>query len=76
MKVARFIGVDGSSEKLDLFDSGTGKALELTNSRNAIMRLARKIENPQETLVMPSLGWTLVPAASTKVHVVRFGGGI
>lgn len=52
MKFARVIGVDVSSEKLDLFDSGTGKALELTNSRDAIMRFAKKIENPQETLVI------------------------
>ena len=52
MKFARVIGVDVSSDKLDVFDSGTGKALELTNSREAVMRFAKRIENPQETLVI------------------------
>lgn len=52
MKFSRVIGVDVASKKLDVFNSATGKGQELKNSREAVMRFAKSLGNPKDTLVV------------------------
>ena len=52
MKFSRVIGVDVASKKLDVFNSATGKRQELKNTREAVMRFAKSLGNPKDSLVV------------------------
>jgi len=51
-KFVRVIGVDVSSKKLDLFDSGGKLSGTIDNTCEAVNGLAKAIKNPKETLVI------------------------
>lgn len=52
MKWVRVIGVDVSSQKLDLFDSDGKLTGTIDNACEAVNQLAKAIKNPKETLVI------------------------
>jgi transposase len=52
MKFTHVIGIDVSSNKLDLFDVVSGKAQVLENTYEAVCRFANGLSDPESTLVV------------------------